>query len=190
MARPIFALILARTDARVIGCNNALPWRMRSDLRRFREVTLHRPVIMGRRTLESIGRPLPDRENIILTRNKGYHVEGTKVFHDAEDAANYAREYAILHDLGEIMVIGGEEIFRVFRDVVQKVYLTEIHDRGKIKGDAYFDFDFENAGWKVVKSQEFVGTDGDQFPSTYKVLEREVTADCCVTSATRYLAAE
>ena len=114
------AFVVAMDQNRGIGFENALPWHMPADLQHFKRVTLNKPVLMGRKTHEAIGRPLPNRRNIIMTRDKNYQAPGCEVFH-CLDAALTA-----LNDIPEVMVIGGEQIFRQLLPQVNRVYLTII----------------------------------------------------------------
>lgn len=121
-------LIAARSRNGVIGKDGALPWRLRSDMRFFRKTTLGHTVIMGRKTFESLGRPLPQRRNIVLTRCKGYRAEGVEVAHSPEEALRLCD--------GDAFVIGGEEIYRIFLPYASRIYLTEVDV--EIDGDAFF----------------------------------------------------
>lgn len=130
---------------RVIGKDNALPWDLPEDLKRFRELTAHKPVIMGRKTFEAIGRPLPNRKNIIITRNKKYRADGCVVVNTKEQALKEAQGSE------EVMVIGGEQIFREFFPIANKMYLTFIDE--DFEGDTYFPEYNENE-WKEVKREK------------------------------------
>src|SRR5947209_3338098 len=131
----ILSLIAALSDNRVIGKQQALPWNLPEDLKRFRALTLGHPCVMGRKTFDSIKRPLPNRPNIIITRQKDYRVEGAKVVSSVEESlAPY------LHTNEEVFILGGGEIFELTWRKANKLYLTWIHRQ--FEGDAYFpDFD-------------------------------------------------
>ena len=124
------SLIAAMARNRVIGRNNALPWSMPADLTHFRALTRGKPVIMGRKTFESIGHPLQNRKNIIITHDPQYRVEGCAVVHSP------AAALAAAGNADEIMIIGGEKIFREFMPRAQKMYLTMID--ADIDGDTQF----------------------------------------------------
>lgn len=128
----MISFVVAMDESGVIGKNNQLPWHLPRDLQHFKRVTMGKPIIMGRKTFESIGRPLPGRENIVLTRNQNWHVDGCTVFHSQDQLLDYLTKKAD----EEICVIGGSEIFRMFRDQVDKLYVTIIHHR--FEGDTYF----------------------------------------------------
>ena len=117
----IISLIAAVGKNNVIGTDNKLPWKLSADLKRFKAITSGKPVAMGRKTFESIGKPLPNRTNIIITRDKNYKADGCVVVHSAEEALNAAKGNA------EIMIIGGEQIFKEFLPIANKLYLTYIN---------------------------------------------------------------
>lgn len=128
-------------ENRVIGIQNTLPWRLPADLRHFRQLTTGHHVIMGRRNYESIGKPLPDRHNIVLTRNPAYRAPGCQV-KDSLDAA--------LQDIQndpEIFIIGGAEIYRQALGLADRIYLTLVH--AEINGDTYFP-EFDRHDWKEI----------------------------------------
>lgn len=141
----IISLIAAMGRNRVIGKDNSLPWKLPADMKRFRELTLGKPVVMGRKTFESIGKPLPNRKNIILTRDKNYRADGCIVVHSAKGALKAAE------GAQEAMIIGGEQIFREFLPKASRMCLTFI---GKdFEGDAYFP-EYSKNEWKEVKREE------------------------------------
>ena len=127
------ALIAAVADNNVIGTNNKMPWHLPDDLRYFKAVTMGKVIIMGRKTFDSLGRALPDRINIVITRNKHWHHEGVHVAHTLADALVLAEE---LGAGDEVMVIGGEQIYRQAIDQADRLYLTRIHQ--SFDGDAVF----------------------------------------------------
>lgn len=134
----IISLIVAMSKNRVIGVDNKLPWHLPEDLKRFRRITSGHPVVMGRKTFESIGRLLPNRENIIVTRNADYRVLGATVVHSLEEAF-----LKFKNTTEEVFVLGGGEIFKQALPLANKIYLTLIEK--EIKGDAYFpEVDFSN----------------------------------------------
>ncbi len=138
------SIVVARTLNHVIGKDNTMPWHLPVDLAWFRQNTLGKPVIMGRKTYESIGRLLPKRPNIILSRND-FAVEGaysaTSLIQAVEIAQNFAND--------EIMLIGGGELFKQALPLANKLYLTEI--QAEIEGDTFFEFDEEN--WQLVEEK-------------------------------------
>ncbi|MEK6983683.1 MAG: type 3 dihydrofolate reductase [Nanoarchaeota archaeon] len=141
----IISLIAAMGKNRVIGKDNSLPWRLAEDMKRFKELTSGKPVVMGRKTFESIGRPLPNRKNIILTRDKNYKTEGCIVVHSADEALKAAEGNE------EVMVIGGAKIYEEFLPRANKMYLTLIDE--DFKGDAYFP-EYDKNEWKEIHREE------------------------------------
>ncbi|KPH57407.1 dihydrofolate reductase [Novosphingobium sp. ST904] len=119
MAQDLF-LIYARAANGVIGRDGALPWRLPADLRRFKAMTLGKPMIMGRKTFDSFPSPLPGRRHIVLTRDTAWQAEGAEVAHSVDEALALAGE-------GEVAVIGGAEIYRLFQNLAHRIELTEIH---------------------------------------------------------------
>jgi dihydrofolate reductase len=130
--KPIVSIIAALSENNVIGKNNKLPWHISEDLKRFKQLTLHHPVIMGRKTFVSIGKPLPGRTNIVITRDENYKAEDVTIVHSLKEALNVAKEKAE----EEIFIIGGAQIFEQTIKVVDKLYLTLV--KGNFDGDAYF----------------------------------------------------
>lgn len=139
----MISLIVARTQNHIIGKENAMPWHLPKDLAGFRQNTVGKPVIMGRKTYESIGRLLPKRPNIILSRT-GFSVEGAYSANTLEQAVELAKSFA---NADEIMIIGGGELFKQALPIANKLYLTEI--QAEIDGDTLFEFDEEN--WQLTQ---------------------------------------
>lgn len=144
------SVIVARTLNHVIGKDNAMPWHLPVDLAWFRENTLGKPVIMGRKTYESIGRLLPKRPNIILSRNR-FTVDGAESATSFQQALEIAEKFA---KDGEIMIIGGGELFKQAMPLADSLYLTEI--QAEIEGDTFFEFDEDK--WQLV-SEKWSETD-------------------------------
>jgi dihydrofolate reductase len=117
------SIIVAVSKNGVIGSEGGLPWHIPEDLKRFKKITQHHPVIMGRKTYESIGKILPQRENIIITRQKDYHIEGAAIVHSFQDALELCQSM----DTEEVFVIGGESIYREALKHLDRIYLTRIH---------------------------------------------------------------
>lgn len=155
MNQPRIAMIAALADNRVIGRGNALPWHISADLKHFKRTTLGKPIIMGRKTFESIGRPLPGRSNIVVSRRADFRPEGVSVVDNAEQAVALGRAVAIQEGVEEVMVIGGEQLYRSLLPLAQRLYLTEVHC--DIVGDAWFPP--LDAGWREVERQS--GSEGD-----------------------------
>ncbi|HIC44034.1 MAG TPA: type 3 dihydrofolate reductase [Sulfurimonas sp.] len=144
MAKPIISLIAAMAKNRVIGKDNAMPWHLPADLGHFKRVTLGKPIIMGRKTYESIGRPLPGRQNIVISSKLSYTLEGCDTVTSLEEAL------ALVKGLDEVMIIGGGFLYKQALPQANKLYLTFI-DLG-IEGDTYFP-DYEALAIKEVKRE-------------------------------------
>lgn len=128
------AIIVAAAENGVIGSNNALPWHLPEDLRYFKRVTMGKPIIMGRKTFESIGRPLPGRTNIVITQNPAFQPAGVEVASSLEAALALAEHVALVAGVEEAVVIGGAEIYRAAIPVADRLYITEVH--ACVAGDA------------------------------------------------------
>lgn len=152
-------LIAAMAENRVIGRDNRLPWHLPDDLQHFKRLTTGHPVVMGRKTFASVGKPLPKRENVILTRNKEFSAPGIVVCHNAEEvAARYPGET-------EVFVCGGEEIYRLFLDRADRIYLTVIHQ--SFDGDARFP-EFDLTRFPEIEARRVEAP----IPHTFLTLER------------------
>jgi dihydrofolate reductase len=141
----LISIIAAMDRNRLIGSNNQLPWHLPADLAHFKAVTMGKPVIMGRKTYESIGRPLPGRTNIVLTRSADFQPEGVLLAESLENAI----ETVVAED--EVMIIGGSSVYKHALPLADRLYLTYVED--SYQGDAWFpDFDIEE--WQLVASEE------------------------------------
>ncbi|MGB1869080.1 MAG: dihydrofolate reductase [Porticoccaceae bacterium] len=144
------SLIVAVSRNGVIGINNQLPWHLPEDLKYFKSVTMGKPLIMGRKTYDSIGRPLPGRTNIVVTRDPGWQVEGVEVAHSLEAALQLGHSACAAAGVDEIMVIGGEQIYRMTLPAADRLYLTQVD--ADVEGDAYFPkVDFSQ--WQQISEQ-------------------------------------
>lgn len=141
----MISLIVAHDPNRVIGRNNELPWHIPEDLAYFKEKTMGKAMIMGRKTYESIGRPLPGRLSIVITRNKEFTAEGVTVVHNLDEAIEKAKEYA-----EEVMIIGGAEIFRIVMGIADRLYITYIETQ--FEGDTFFPG--YGTEWKLISTTE------------------------------------
>lgn len=165
MASPRVTLIVAMTDDGVIGVDGQLPWRLPEDLRRFKAATLGKPVVMGRKTFESIGRPLPQRHNIVLTRQIGLSLADAAVtVVPTLDAALQAAG-----DASEVMIIGGAEIYRLALPLAQRILLTRVH--AEVRGDTHFPR-LDPEAWRVVSSETYAADDKHAYPMSFEDLER------------------
>jgi dihydrofolate reductase len=165
------SIIVATARNGVIGKNNTLPWHLPQDLKYFREKTTGKSVIMGRKTFESIGKPLPNRTNIVITRNHGWSREGVRVVHDLAAAIQVANSIQKTEAQveSEAMIIGGAEIYKLALTIADRVYLTYI-DRD-VDGDAWFPR--LDSGWSLKSVSPVEGVEGCEF----RVYEKEKVAD-------------
>ncbi|GHA95259.1 dihydrofolate reductase [Modicisalibacter luteus] len=142
------AMVAAMSRNRVIGVANQLPWYLPEDLKFFKRITLGKPLVMGRKTFESIGRPLPGRLNIVVTRSREFQHEGVRVCHDLASALILADQQATIDGVEEIAVIGGGEIFHQAMPSASRLYLTEVEV--DIAGDAFFP-ELDTQEWQEVQ---------------------------------------
>lgn len=154
-------------ENRVIGVNNTLPWRLPADLKHFRKLTTGHHVIMGRRNHESIGKPLPERTNVVITRNPNYRATGCLVAHSFEEAL------AIANGDPEIFVIGGAEIYRQALDGADRLYLTLVH--AHIEGDTYFP-ELNGNHWLEVERERHEADDRNPYAYTFLTYARNKQA--------------
>ncbi|GAA0561795.1 dihydrofolate reductase [Halomonas salifodinae] len=161
------AMIAALSRNRVIGVDNQLPWYLPEDLKFFKRMTQGKPLVMGRKTFQSIGRPLPGRLNIVVTRDAGFAHPGVRVCHDLASALELAEQQALLEGAEEIMVMGGGEIYRQALPFASRLYLTEVDLT--LEGDARFP-ELPMAAWEEV--QRVAGTPVEGQPSYHFVAYR------------------
>lgn len=156
MSTPLIQLVVAYSDNRVIGRDNALPWRLPSDLAHFKRSTFGNPIVMGRNTWESLGRPLPGRLNIVISRNPNYQPPGASVYTSLDEALAACAEVSA----EKISVIGGEQIFRPALDVADRIVATEIH--AEFEGDAWFPA-LDPQTWEEIERQAQPPENGLEF---------------------------
>ena len=156
-------LIVAASTNNVIGVAGDLPWRLPDDLRRFKQITTGHPIVMGRLTFESIGQPLPGRQNIVVTRNAAFAAPGCDV------ATSPANAIDVAGDATELMVIGGSHIYREFLPLAARVYMTRVH--ADIDGDAHFPV-LEDAEWQETSRESHAADDRHAFAFDFLSLER------------------
>jgi dihydrofolate reductase len=162
----VFSCIAVLTPELVIGRGNALPWHLPADLRHFKAVTLGKPVLMGRKTWDSLGRPLPDRRNLVLSRDPAFAPPGCEVFRSLEGVLELAHTP---QPPPEIMVIGGAEIYRLLLPYSRRLYLTWVE--ADIHGDAWFPAPDWRA-WREISRQQHPADEKNPFPYAFVVLER------------------
>ncbi|MGB0449045.1 MAG: dihydrofolate reductase [Porticoccaceae bacterium] len=161
------SLIVAVSRNGVIGIDNQLPWHLPEDLKYFKSVTMGKPIIMGRKTFDSIGRPLPGRTNIVITRDSSWQAEGVEVAQTLPQAMTLGQLACAQADVDEAMVIGGEQIYRMTLPAADRLYLTEV--QAEVEGDAFFP-EFAASDWQQVSEQLPEVT--DTHPYRFVVLER------------------
>lgn len=159
----ILSMIVAHADNRIIGKNNDMPWHLPADLAYFKKATLGKPIIMGRKTYESIGRPLPGRKNIVITRDSNYQAQGIDVVHSVADAL------ALVSDVEEAMVIGGGAIYQHCLPEAQRLYITHIN--ADIEGDTYFP-EYDLKDWQIVVSDVKEADEKNEYQLCFNVYER------------------
>ena len=160
----IISLIAAMDKNRVIGKGGKLPWNLPADMKYFKDKTLGKPVIMGRKTYESVGKPLPNRTNIIVTHDQDYKTEGCIVVHSVDEALKAAE------NAEEVMVIGGSQIYKEFLPKANKLYLTIID--AEIEGDTYFP-EYKIEEWKETSYEEHERDAENQYDYTFLVFEKK-----------------
>jgi dihydrofolate reductase len=166
---PTIALVVAMGENRAIGRGGELPWHSRSDMRYFREITMGKPIIMGRRTFMSLPRLLDGRANIVLTRNAAFAPPGAIMAYNLEEALDGARKEAAKAGVAEIMIIGGEDVFREALPQAGRIYLTEVH--ASPEADTWFPVLDPNEWHEVAREAHQAGPKDDH-DFSFVVLER------------------
>lgn len=161
----VISAILAMSENRVIGLHNQLPWHLPADLKHFKTLTTGHPIIMGRKTYQAIGKPLPNRTNIILTRDATFSAPDCIVTTSAAEALESAKEIETV----EIFIIGGAEIYKIFFPYTQRIYLTQIHKT--FEGDTYFQA-LNPDEWHEIARIEHVADEKNAYDYSFITLER------------------
>jgi len=162
---PMISLIWGQDRNRLIGRDNALPWKLPSDMAWFKKSTMGKPILMGRKTHESIGRPLPGRSNLILTRQTDLQIKGCTVVHSLDDAKSAVPE------ADEIMVMGGAEIYALLFDQAERLYITEVN--AEFEGDAWFP-EFDRSLWRKVFCEFHQPDEKNAYSYSFSILERKI----------------
>lgn len=160
----MISLLVAYAHGRVIGKDGKIPWRLPNDSRYVKRVTTGHTVVMGRTTFESIGRPLPNRRNVVLTRHNTLEIPGVEVVHSVEEVL------ALNDGLDALFVLGGENVYRQFLPLADRLYITEIDY--KTEGDTFFP-DWDRDAFRLVSRQEGVLDEKNTLPHTFYVYERK-----------------
>ena len=158
------SIIVAMGKNRVIGKDGMLPWHISSDLKNFKKITMGKPVLMGRKTYESIGRPLPGRENIILTKNKNYFAEGCIVKNTIDEVFSYCQK------VPELVIMGGAALYEQRLYEAKRLYITEVN--ATTDGDVFFP-EFDRNEWVEISRNSFEASENDDFDYIFKILERK-----------------
>lgn len=165
----MISFVVAVAQNGVIGRDNGLPWRLSSDLKRFKAVTMGKPIIMGRKTWDTLGKPLPGRTNIVITRDPAFAVDGVIAVRSVDEALMIAGSHAAADKVDEICVIGGGEIYRQLLDRADRLHVTWV--LANIEGDASFP-PIDPKNWNEVFQEEFPAGEKDNYPTRYTIYER------------------
>ncbi|MBL4607179.1 MAG: dihydrofolate reductase [Pseudomonadales bacterium] len=164
------SLIAAMAQNCVIGRNNKLPWYLPEDLKYFKRVTMGKPLIMGRKTFESLGKPLPGRPHIIITRDETYTYPSCHIVHDLQSAKTCAESLLLIDGGEEVVVIGGAEIYGLMLPEVDRMYLTKVHQA--VEGDAYFP-KYNADDWTQLAREDFSAEPPNAYDYSFVVYERK-----------------
>lgn len=166
----IISMIVARAANGCIGKNNELPWKLSGDLKKFKELTMGHHMIMGSNTFKSIGKALPGRVSLVLSRSEKFEGENIHSFNEIHDALGFAHD----KEEEEVFIIGGAKIYEATLDMIDCLYLTEVDT--VVEGDAFFP-ELDMSEWEVVEVEAHEQDDKNQFPWTFKKLERILLED-------------
>jgi len=161
---PRINFIVAMANNRTIGLDNQMPWHMPADLKHFKAITLSHPVIMGRKTYQSIGKALPGRQNIVVTRDTGFNLPDAEVVHDLQSAIDACG------DVPEIMIIGGANIYQQLLTEAERLYLTMIDL--DIEGDTFFP-DWQGLGFEKISSEQHQPDEKNPYPYRFETYDRK-----------------
>ncbi|RCL00303.1 MAG: dihydrofolate reductase [Candidatus Tokpelaia sp. JSC085] len=164
------SLIVAVAENGVIGRDNTIPWRLEKDMKRFKQLTSVKPVIMGRKTWDSLGKPLPERFNIVVTRKRNFKATGALVVHSLAAALLVAESEAEKRHMNEIFVIGGSKMFKKALPYVDKMYITEV--LASVKGDVCFP-GFRSSDWLMVAETMISADEKNDHLTRYVIYERK-----------------
>ena len=157
------SIIVAMDRNGVIGKDGSLPWYLSSDLKHFKKITMGKPIVMGRKTHESIGRPLPGRENVVITSDKEYQAPGCTVLNSIECV------FAKFRHIDEIMIMGGADLYKQLLAGADRIYLTEVH--ADLEGDTYFP-EFDRESWEEIERYDFRADEKNEYNYSFVILER------------------
>lgn len=173
VVKPIISIVVAIAKDNVIGAKGGMPWKLSSDLKRFKRDTMGKPIIMGRKTWESIGRPLPGRPNIVVTRNENYMAVGATIVACLDDAIKYATQECTKLNVGEICLIGGGQLYKEAIEIADRLYVTNV--MAAPEGDTWFPQILESQ-WKSTFEERFKagekGCEKDSADTHYIIYDR------------------
>ena len=164
------SMMVAKASNNVIGRDNKLPWYLPNDLKYFKQVTFGKPVIMGRKTWESLKGPLPGRTNIVITRQPDYLADGAKVVASLDDAVAMAENVAFIEGQEEAVIMGGAEIYSLALPQADRLYLTEVH--ANVEGDTFFP-EYDASEWQQIAREDFVAEGPNPYDYSCVVYERQ-----------------
>jgi dihydrofolate reductase len=163
------SLILAVARNGVIGRDGAIPWRVATDMRRFRTLTMGKPIIMGRKQYDTVGKPLEGRDNIVITRNPAFQAAGVHSAPNLDAAITLARQFAKTRGADEIMIIGGAQIYELALPLADRVYLSRLE--ADVAGDIRFE-PGDLSGWRIASAEQIPAGPKDEHPHTFTILDR------------------
>lgn len=164
------AMIWAMAENRVIGRNNKLPWHLPNDLKYFKQLTTGKPVIMGRKTYDSIGKPLPNRVNIVVTRDGNFQADGIKVVHDLPSAIELADAECLISGADEVIIMGGAEIYKLGLPYADRLYITFVHS--EVEGDAYFP-EFDLSAYEEMGRERFDADGPNPYDYSFCIFDKK-----------------
>lgn len=163
------SIVVAAAENGVIGKNNTLPWRLPNDLKYFKKITMGHPIVMGRLTFDSIGKPLPGRTNVVVTRQEDWSADGVVVAHDLAAAIEYAESSKQGVETGHVMIIGGAQLYAQSLSICDSMYLTEVH--AEVDGDAQFPA-FDRNMWREISREKNDACEKNPYPYSFVCLQR------------------
>ena len=166
----LLSIIVAQSENRIIGRGNKLPWYLPEDLKYFKRITQGKPIVMGRKTYESIGRPLPGRTNIVISRNPDYQLPGIHVVASLDQALALAEQQALIDGSEEMLVIGGAEIYKQAIQQADRLYVTQVH--ATIEGDASFP-EIDSSVWQQEMREDFFAEGPNPYDYSFVVYQRK-----------------
>lgn len=171
MTIPRLSILVAMARNRVIGRNNQLPWHLPADLKHFKLLTMGKPIVMGRKTYESIGRPLPGRTNIIITHQTNYQAPGAIVVNSVAQALQVCKDTNTITINNESFIIGGEKLFQQTLEICQRMYITEIQK--DFEGDTFFP-EFDPDDWEETQRDRHIAENDANLEYHFVILDRKL----------------